>query len=378
MRLRLILAGAGAAAALAAPAPALAAEAFYGVTADNQLVTFQSDSPGHVLRSVPLTGLVPGEQILGVDIRPLTGQLYALGATNRIYVVSPLSGAATPVGDPFTPPLAGTSFGFDFSPQADRIRVVSDGRQNLRIAPENGQVAAQDNALGYAEGDPNAGALPQVGAAAYTNNVPNAPDTQLLGIDSGRDVLVFQNPPASGILNTVGPLNVDIAGGASFDIGVDGRGWVAAQRAGAAGAELFAIDLKTGALAPAAKRPLLATGNLRGIAAAGPVPDDLQRPDVLIAVDRRQKKRSLRRTLRVAVSCSETCVLAGELLRGDRRVGSAEGGLTSAGRTKLTFKATNKRRRLARRSGEVKLKVRVVATDAAGNDSATRRTLRFG
>ena len=377
MRLRPILAGAAAAASLAAPAPALAAEAFYGVTADNQLVTFQSDAPGRVIRAVPLTGLAPGEQVIGADIRPLTGQLYVLGVTNRIYVVAPLSGAATPVGDPFTPPLAGSTFGFDFSPQSDRIRLVSDGRQNLRISPENGQVAAQDGPLAYADGDPNAGANPQVGAAAYTNNVPKAADTQLLDIDSARDALVFQNPPNSGVLNTVGPLNADVSGAVSFDIAADGRGWVAAQRAGQPSPELFAIDLKTGALTPSGKRPLLGAANLRGLAAAGPVPDDVERPAVLIAIDRRQKKRKLRRTIRVAVSCSETCSLDGELLHGGRTVGTASGALATAGRTRLSFKATSTRRRLARRRGTVRIKVRVVATDAAGNESATRRTLRF-
>jgi hypothetical protein len=238
-------------------------------------------------------------------------------------------------------------------------------------------VAAQDNQLAFAEGDPNAGAIPQVGAAAYTNPVPAPPETQLLVIDSGRDVLAFQNPPNTGTLNTVGPLNADLSGSVNFDIGTDNRGWVAAQRAGQPGPELFSVDLKTGALVPAAKRPLLARGDLRGIAAAGPVPDDLARPSVLLAADRGQKKSRLRRSLSVAISCSEACTLAGELLRGDRRVGSATGALSEAGRAKLTFKSTRARRRLARRRGTVTLKVRVVATDAAGNDSATRRTLRF-
>ena len=41
-----------------------------------------------------------------------------------------------------SPPLNGTGFGFAFDPVADRIRVVSDSEQNLRINPDTGTVAA--------------------------------------------------------------------------------------------------------------------------------------------------------------------------------------------------------------------------------------------
>ena len=47
----------------------------------------------------------------------------------------------------FTPALSGTAFGFDFNPTVDRIRVVSDTGQNLRLNPDTGAVAAVDGAL---------------------------------------------------------------------------------------------------------------------------------------------------------------------------------------------------------------------------------------
>ena len=379
MRLpRTTLAGATAVAALAIPAPALAAEAFYGVTSDNRLVTFQSDAPGQVQRSVPLTGLADGDQAIALDVRPATGQLYVLGGASRVYTVSPLTGAARQLSDnPFSPPLAGTSFGFDFNPVVDRIRVVSDGRQNLRLTPDDGQVAAQDGQLAYAEGDPGANANPQVSAAGYTNSVRGARETQLFGIDAGRDVLVLQDPPNPGTLKTVGPLNADVSGSIGFDVAADGRAFAAAQRAGEAGPELFTIDLATGALTPSAERSAIGASGLRGLAAAGPVPDDDRRPSLLIAPDRLQEKKRLRRTLTVPVSCSEACSLEGELLRGSRRVGSATARLDDAGRTSLRIAATSTRRRLARRRGSISLSLRVEATDAAGNTTRTRRTIRF-
>ncbi len=376
MRLpRFPLAGAVAVAALVAPAPALAAEAFYGVTSDNSLATFASDSPSRV-QSVPLTGLAPNEQALAIDVRPATGQVYVLGNTNRVYLVSPLSGASRALGEPFTPQLAGSAFGFDFNPVVDRIRIVSNGRQNLRLNPADGQVTAQDNPLVYAEGDTGAGSNPQMTAAAYTNNAAGATATQLFGIDSARDVLVLHDPPNAGTLKTVGALNVDLTDAASFDIGSDGRAWVAGTRAGGSGPELFAIDLKTGALSAGAKRPALA-GGMRAIGAAGAVPDDTARASVVAAIERAQEKRMLRRTLVVPVSCSETCTLTLSLERGSRTVGKAEASLATAGRTSLKVKPNNARRSLARRRGRVTLRLRIVATDAAGNRTVVRRTLRF-
>ena len=147
-----------AASALAVPGAASAAEAFYGVTQDNRLVTFQSDNVTNVEPSHAITGLPGGENIVGLDVRPLNGQLYALGKTSRLYVINPRTGAARQVGaTPFIPALAGASFGFDFNPTVDRIRVTSDAEQNLRLNPDDGTVTGVDTNLAYAPGDPGAG-----------------------------------------------------------------------------------------------------------------------------------------------------------------------------------------------------------------------------
>ena len=68
-----------------------------------------------------------GEEVLGVDFRPATGQLYALSSASKIYTLNLGTGLATMVGAaPFATPLSGTSFGFDFNPTVDRIRIVSN------------------------------------------------------------------------------------------------------------------------------------------------------------------------------------------------------------------------------------------------------------
>src|SRR4029079_6913681 len=120
-------------AAVVAPSAAQAAEQLAGLTADNQIFLFRSDSPGNLQNAVPVTGLISNEQLLGLDSLAATGRLYALGSTNRIYVVDPITGVATAVSNtPFSPPLNGTAFAFSVDPGTFQARSVSDTAQNLR------------------------------------------------------------------------------------------------------------------------------------------------------------------------------------------------------------------------------------------------------
>ena len=105
---------------LLAVAPAQAAERFYGVTKSNRLVTFHSDSPGALRSSTRLEGL-GSASIVAIDLRPRNGRLYGLGSNYRLYVISPRSGRARPVGPPL-PGQPSAAVGFDFNPTADLIR----------------------------------------------------------------------------------------------------------------------------------------------------------------------------------------------------------------------------------------------------------------
>ncbi len=108
------LALAAVAAVLCLPvASASAAEQLVGLTADNQLLLFRSDSPSNLQGSVTVTGLATGETLLGIGYQDALGRIYALGSTNRLYVVNPITGAALPVSTlPFSPPLNGDAFAF--------------------------------------------------------------------------------------------------------------------------------------------------------------------------------------------------------------------------------------------------------------------------
>src|SRR4051794_29574658 len=185
-----------AASALALPGAASAADAIYGVTDGTRLLRFNSDSPSAVVSALPLRGLNSGEQVVGLDVRPSDDRLYAVTSANRAVSVNPITGGVRPAFGPFDPALAGTSFGVDFNPVANALRIVSDADQNLRVGDSNNTTA--DTNLQYAAGDAGAGANPSVGAVAYTNNVPGADTTTLFGIDTARNTLVRQEPPNAG------------------------------------------------------------------------------------------------------------------------------------------------------------------------------------
>lgn len=242
--------------AAASLAPATAAELLAGIGTsggNNLLVTFPSDDPMAVSK-VKIKGLQKKETILGLDIRPFNGQIYALGSTSRLYVINRDTGVATAVsGTPLNPPVTGTSISFDFNPTVDRIRIMTDAGQNLRAHPDTGAIVSVDASLAYAGSDPNFADVPEVSACAYTNN-DNDPltGTVLFDIDTANDIVVRQDPPNNGTLNTVGPLGVDAISVAGFDI-AGSNGVAYASLVVKDGnkknlrATLFTIDITTGA-----------------------------------------------------------------------------------------------------------------------------------
>jgi hypothetical protein len=264
-------------AALAVAAPPVLAERMYAVTAANQLWSFDSSTPESVT-STTITGLQLGEAVLGLDARPATGQLYALGSTSRLYTVNPATGTATQVGTgTFSTPLTGTEFGFDFDPTADLIRVVSNTGQNMRLSPVTGNVADLDTSLAYAAGDPNFGATPNVEAAAYTNNFPGATSTTLYDIDATLGILTHQGSiggtpvsPTTGQLFTVGSLGVATPSPASLDVSPGGTAY--ASLTTGLTSSLYTVNLSNGATTLAGQFGGGGGTTIRGLAVGVPGP----------------------------------------------------------------------------------------------------------
>lgn len=235
-----------AAGVLAAIAGAAHAEDVFAVTADQTLVSFDSGDASNLSTGVAISGLQTNEQIRGIDFRPANGQLYALGSFNNLYTIDMMTGAASLVGaGNFAPAMNGASFGFDFNPVIDRIRVVSDANQNLVLNPNDGTATQVTNVF-FGAGDMNEGMDPNIVGSAYTNSFAGATSTQLYGIDSGLDMLVTQANSA-GTLMTVGSLGVDVNDTLSFDIsGTSGIAYASVQADDLSRSTFWQIDLSDG------------------------------------------------------------------------------------------------------------------------------------
>ena len=75
-------------------AGALQAETAVGLTNTNQLAIFDTAMPGNASALVSISGLQTNEVLLGIDYRPSTGVLYALGSSSRLYTLQAASGTA--------------------------------------------------------------------------------------------------------------------------------------------------------------------------------------------------------------------------------------------------------------------------------------------
>ena len=220
--------------------PSSPAVSIYALTPDNKLLLVDGDVPANISSVRAITGLDAGDELVGIDVRPATGQLYALGRDAHLYTIDPDTAVATKVADlagdptdlsaPFYVGLTGTKFGIDFNPVVDRLRVVSDADINLRINPTNGFVTG-DTALAYgAAPDRNAGANPNIRDIAYSNNFAGAATTSLFAIDEQTLDLVTVNPPNNGTL--VSPVDPaphfgnPLASHTGFDIAPNGVAYV--------------------------------------------------------------------------------------------------------------------------------------------------------
>jgi Domain of unknown function (DUF4394) len=221
---------------------------FYATDSGNSLLRFSSDDPGR-LRAKQITGLPAGVSIRGIDFRPASGDLYALGSDKVVYRLNPNTAIAVPEGPSFdtTPSiLNGVNNGVDFNPTVDKIRVTSDARDNLRLNPDDGTLLSVDTMLTPAD--------VKIVGSAYTNSsftafVTRPAATVLYAYDvSGKvDRLWIQNPANAGTLVMPKSTGLRLRGNPGFDIaGVDNVGWVAGTEEGRSRARLFKLDINTG------------------------------------------------------------------------------------------------------------------------------------
>ena len=248
--------------------------------APSRIVQFAVGTPGTLINGTPAAITFPAgatdTDLVGIDYRPRGGTLFAVGSGGTFYTLAPPATppgnfTATRVNTPAMNPFTGapTSFGFDFNPTVDRIRVTNNADgvaiddanyNNYRFNPDNG--AQVDGNHGQATEPPPFPAgvqgdgdlryadmsVPNIVASAYTNNFDGATTTTLYNIDATTNNLTTQSPPNLGTQNVVGGLGVDTTALAGFDIeGGTGTAYAALQPTGDAESSFYRVDLLTGA-----------------------------------------------------------------------------------------------------------------------------------
>ena len=206
------------------PGTAHAVQIFANTTG-GRLISFDSSTPGTILSDVAITGVAGS--LVGIDFRPAApGTLYGVGnngGVGAVYQISTSTGVATSINTGFA--LIGSSFGVDFNPVPDALRIVSNAGQNLRITGGGGGTVNVDGAL-------NIGGITVGGVvgAAYTNSFAGATSTQLYVVQdnqaAGTDALYIQNPPNDGTLNSVATLTINVSQLSGFDITADNQAFL--------------------------------------------------------------------------------------------------------------------------------------------------------
>ncbi|HEX2445559.1 MAG TPA: DUF4394 domain-containing protein [Vicinamibacterales bacterium] len=192
----------------------------FGLTDDGRLVRFRAGAPRMERDFGYVSNLMGADTaLIGIDFRVQDGKLYGVGNGGGVYTIDTTTARATFV-NALTVPLSGTSFGVDFNPAADRLRIISDAGQNLAHNVNAGGVTAANGTLTYTPPPAAPVSATGVTAAAYTNNDLNQPATAttLFDLDTMLDQTVIQSPPSTGILVATGQLGVDAGSPAGFDI----------------------------------------------------------------------------------------------------------------------------------------------------------------
>ena len=225
---------AGVALSVASPASAVHEQIeVTGLTQNNRLVTFLAGAPGDITSTVKISGL--GGDLLGIDYRPATGQLYGVVRADgrhrqlrrhrrRHRPGAVQHGRSSPAARPSS--SSGRASGWTSTPPPTRCASSPTPTRTSASCPPTGRPASSAPPSSTA---PSPRAALAVTAAAYVNNDNDpATGTTLYDLSSATDGLFVQNPPNAGVLVAVGTgLGLPVGEKAGFDVYTEGTANVA-------------------------------------------------------------------------------------------------------------------------------------------------------
>ena len=219
------------------------------LTSNGMISSINHNQSNTLVSNTKITGLVSGDQLIGMDHRPSNGKLYAVGVLGNLYILDPNTGMATLSSNMKADPTDTTdgnapyskitgnpdTMSVNFNPAADRLRIIGQDGQNLRVNVDTG-LTISDGQINRT-GEPT----PAINAAAYTNAFAETGSTKLYSIDSSTDRIYLQNANA-GTLGISAPLGQDISSQGGFDIdALNNIGFAALQVSGRY--QLFQLNL---------------------------------------------------------------------------------------------------------------------------------------
>jgi len=209
-----------------------------GLTGAKTLVKIDTKT-AKVVKTMEVTGV---DSLLGIDLRPNTGQIIGVAANHTIVEIDMETGKATKVSkmDKKLPLKEGQPVIVDFNPKADKLRFMT-GTTNHRVNVDTGAVTV-DGSLAFE--DANKGKAPKVVAAAYINSFGKPDATKMYDIDASLGSVVRQTSPNDGTLAEIGKLGAQASDYYAFDVATNEKGenqaWLVANNA------LHAVSLESG------------------------------------------------------------------------------------------------------------------------------------
>lgn len=219
------------------------ATALYGVTGDNQLVTFDTASPSNFTSSVQITGLVqsngvtadPFASIVNLSYNYNDGKLYGVDTNANFYRIGS-NGSATLMSATLTP--NGFESGLGFDPFAGAFVYGTDLGEHFNIGTNGAVTSGPDFA--YSIGDAHAGSVPSITGLAFDPAFGTA-----YFLDATLDTLSMSLDPGLGEIFTLGDLGIDVASLGDLAVDFDGNLYATLSTDGLT-TSLYQINTTTG------------------------------------------------------------------------------------------------------------------------------------
>lgn len=208
-----------------------------GVTGTNNLVTFDSNSPGSYLSNNLITGTQNGNFITDIAYNPDNGLHYGLDTSSNLYQIS-TGGAAIPIANSLA--LGSFDAGFDYDPSSGKLVFASQADSSISLLGTDGSGLATDP-IAYGTGDTNSASAPSLFGIAVD---PAFYETYV--IDEALDVFGQVFDPSFSEIFTVGSLGIDVTSVGGMAVDADGNVFAALSTDGFT-TGLYSIDTATGA-----------------------------------------------------------------------------------------------------------------------------------